>query len=235
MIATKNFNVYRGIFNLDGGAFGFTSSNYTVFYKIENKELIKISEKNMDRPSYDYKDSALIPGTEYIATLYGKEIFLFNKNDMSFVKIINTGEMDDYNKFCVDKSGRIFLAGFKIGILDLNNWTVKLIRDDGIKRFQGYLAGNQNEIEYSDVVLTYFNRIVCKRHFKQIQGSTYDDVPNSVSFDDNEVCTFDFDPENNTTKIIEKRKDIRVNSIRLNDKNEIEILSENEIQIYTLD
>ena len=38
-----------------------------------------------------------------------------------------------------------------------------------------------------------------------------------------------------TTKIIEKRKDIRVNSIRLNDKNEIEILSENEIQIYTLD
>lgn len=136
VITTKNFNVYRGIFNLDDGRFGFTSSSYTAFYKIEGKELIKVSEKEMERPSYDYKDSIQIPGTKYIATLYYKEIILYNKDDMSFIKSINLGESNNFSNFYIDKSGRIFLAGFKIGIFDINKWTVKTIHDDNIKRFK---------------------------------------------------------------------------------------------------
>ena len=143
--------------------------------------------------------------------------------------------MDIYTHFYFDNSGRIFLRGYKIGLFDINNWKVIIIRNDNIKRFQGYLAGIQSEIEYSDIVLTYFNRIVCKRHLKQTQGSTYEDVPNSVSRDDNEVLVFDFDPENNATKIIETRKDICPNSIILNDKNEIIISNNKGVQIYIID
>ena len=30
----------------------------------------------MEKPNYEYRDSILIPGTEYILTLFDKEIYL---------------------------------------------------------------------------------------------------------------------------------------------------------------
>ena len=235
VISTKNYIVFRYIFNIDTDTFGVASSDYITIFKIEDKEVKRISGKNMDRPSYEYMHSIRIPGTEYIATLLRKEIVLKNKNDFSFVKSINIEEMDIFNHFYIDNSGRIFLGGYKIGLFDIINWKVIIIRNDNIKRFQGYLAGIQSEIEYSDIVLTYFNRIICKRQLKQTQGSTYDDIPNSVTRDDNEICVFDFDPENNITKIIEIKKDIYPNSVILNDKNEIIISSNKGVQIYIID
>ena len=41
------------------------------------------------------------------------------------------------------------------------------------------------------IVLTYFNRIVCKRFFNQVNGSTYDDVSNSELRKENEIFTFE--------------------------------------------
>ena len=112
---------------------------------------------------------------------------------------------------------------------------VSILYSDNIKRFQGYLSGVETNIEYSDIVLTYFNRIVCKKFFKQISGSTYDDVPNSLLREDNEIFTFEFDPENNTVKLIESRKDIGGKTIDLYENNEIKISNNNGIHIYCID
>ena len=235
IISTKNYIVFKYIFNLDNNRFGITSSSYTQINRIEDKEVIKITEINMDKSNYEYQHSILIPGTNYIATLFRNEIRLKNKDDFTFVKSISIDEEDIFNHFYIDNSGRIFLGGYKIGIFDLKNLKVSILYSDNIKRFQGYLAGVQTQIEYSDIVLTYFNRIVCKRFFKQISGSTYDDVPNSLLREDNEIFTFEFDPENNTVKLIESRKDIGGKTIDLYENNEIKISNNNGIHIYCID
>ena len=235
VISTKNYIVFKYIFNLDNNRFGITSSSYTQINRIEDKEVIKITEINMEKSNYEYQHSILIPGTNYIATLFRKEIRLKNKDDFTFVKSISIDEEDIFNHFYIDNSGRIFLGGYKIGIFDLKNLKVSILYSDNIKRFQGYLSGVETNIEYSDIVLTYFNRIVCKKFFKQISGSTYDDVPNTLLREDNEIFTFEFDPENNTVKLLESRKDIGAKTIDLYENNEIKISNNNGIHIYCID
>jgi hypothetical protein len=61
VISTKNYIVFTYIFNLENDRFGIISSSYTQINKIEDKELKKITEINMDRPNYEYKHSILIP------------------------------------------------------------------------------------------------------------------------------------------------------------------------------
>ncbi len=91
----------------------------------------------MDRSNYEYKHSILIPRTNYIVTLFKKEIQLKNKDDFSFVKSISIDEQDIFNHFYIDNSRRIFLGGYKIGIFDLKNFKVTILYSDNIKRFQG--------------------------------------------------------------------------------------------------
>lgn len=235
VISTKNYIIFRYMFNLDNNRFGIVSSNFIEINQLEGKEVKKISKIKMSMPNYEYNDSILIPKTGFIATLYRKEIKLFNKDDFTFVKSISIDEMDIFKTFFIDNCGRIFLGGYKIGYFDQNNWRVIIIRDDNIKGFQGYLTGTQNEIDYSEIIVTYFNRLICKRHFKQVQGSTYDDVPNYESANEDVVYTFDFDPENIILSLIECRKDIGVKSINLIENNKVRITSNYGVKIYQID
>ena len=235
VLSSRNYIVYKYIFNLDNDTFAITSSNYTLIQKIEDKEVKKVKEINMEKPNYEYRDSILIPGTEYILTLFDKEIYLQKKDDFSLVKTINIGEMYIFTNFYIDDCGRIFLGGYKIGILDLNNSKVIVLHDDKIKKFQGYLAGVESNIEYSNFVFTYFNKIICNRHIHQIQGSTYDDIPNVLLRDENEIYVFENDPESNEFKLIEKRKDIYGKCIDLSDKNEIRICNSKGVHLYCID
>ena len=90
-------------------------------------------------------------------------------------------------------------------------------------------------IEYTNFVFTYFNRIICNRHLNQIQRSTYDDIPDSLLRDDNEIYVFENDPESNEFKLIEKRKDINGKCIDLTDKNEIRICNSKGVHLYYID
>ena len=127
------------------------------------------------------------------------------------------------------------MGGFKIGFFDVLNLKVTIIKDDKIKRFQGYLAGVESELDYSDIVVTYFDNLICIKHLKQMQRSTYEDVPDQYISDDIDVCLFKFNAENNTAELIEIKKGLNPKSIRLNDKNEIVITCSNGIQIYNVD
>ena len=148
------------------------------------------------------------------------------------VKSINLIEKDIFNKFYKLNDGRILLGGYKIGYFDINNWNIITIRDDNIKAFT---SGSQTEIDYSDIVMTYFNRLICKKYFYRITGSTYEDAPNTVDSNETTVCVLDYDPEKNTTTLIENRKEKKPENICLNMENEILITSFGGVQIYCID
>jgi hypothetical protein len=174
----------------------------------------------------------VIPNTKYLAILSFDDIDLYNKEDLTFIQTIKLNCSDKFNQFYKVNDGRIFLGGYKIGYFDTNIYKVFIIRDDGIIAFT---SGSQTTIDYSDIVLTYFNRIICKKNFYQITGSTYEDAPNSVNANETTICVFDFDPENNTTTLIENRKGIEPDHICLNEKNEILITTYTGAQIYNID
>jgi hypothetical protein len=222
------------IFNLDSDTFEITSNSFTDINKIEEKKVIRVSSNRLDRASREFLDAIRIPNTNYYAILREQVIDLYNKDDSELVKSIII-ESNVFNRFYIDNDSRIFLGGFKIGFFDIINWKVTVIKDDKIKRFQGYLAGVESELNYSDIVVTYFNNLVCIKHLKQTERCTYDDVPDRIIADDTDVCLFKFNAENNTADLIEIKKGLNPKSLRLNDKNEIVITCLNGIQIYNVE
>ena len=107
-----------------------------------------------------------------------------------------------------------------------------VIRDDGMKRFQGYLAGVENDLNYSDIVVIDSNTLICIKYLKQVQRSIYDDVPDDFMGEYCDVYLFNFNAENYTTLLIESKRGLDPKSIYLNEKGEIEITCSNGIQIY---
>lgn len=101
-----------------------------------------------------------------------------------------------------------------------------------MKRFQGYLAGVENTLDYSDIVVTNSNNLVCIKYLKQVQRSTYDDVPDELIGENTDVCLFNFNAENYTTLLIESKRGLNPKGIYLNEKDEIVITCFNGIQIY---
>ena len=231
IIESYRSNVFRYIFNLDSDIFVIASGGWIDTKKIEDKKVIRISSQQMDRPNFEFLDAIRIPNTNYFAILRRKVIDLYNKDDLILVKTIQI-ESDCFNRFYKGNDDRIFLGGFKIGFFDTSNWGVKVIRDDGMKRFQGYLAGVENDLNYSDVVVTNSNSLICIKYLKQVQRSTYDDVPDQFIGENSDVYLLNFNAENNTTLLIESKRGLNPKSIYLNENGEIEITCSNGIQIY---
>ncbi len=231
IIESYRSNVFRYIFNLDSDIFVIASGGWIDTKKIEDKKVIRISSQQMDRPNFEFLDAIRIPNTNYFSILRRKVIDLYNKDDLILVKTIQI-ESDCFNRFYKGNDDRIFLGGFKIGFFDTSNWGVKVIRDDGMKRFQGYLAGVENDLNYSDIVVIDSNTLICIKYLKQVQRSTYDDVPDQFIGENSDVYLLNFNPENNTTLLIESKRGLNPKNIYLNEKDEIEITCSNGIQIY---
>ena len=231
IIESYRLNVFSYIFNLDSDLFVIVSGGWIDTKKIEEKKVIRVSSKDLDKPSYEFLDEIRIPNTNYLAILRSKVIDLYNKDDLRLVKTIPI-EMYAFKRFYKSNDDRIFLGGFKIGFFDVSNWGVKVIRDDGMKKFQGYLAGVENDLNYSNIVVTDSNYLICTRYLKQVQRSTYDDVPDQFLGENCDVYLFYFNAENYTTLLIESKRGLDPKSIYLNEKGEIEITCPNGIQIY---
>ena len=235
VIYSKSFPRYLNIFNLDSNDnnyFIVASSDLIEKFKLEDKNIQKVFEtKILNR----FNDIFYIPKTNYIAILYRKDIELFNINDLKFFKTIHLNEYDDFEHFYLVGDDMILLTGSKIGYFDIINLNVKIIHDDNIKFFSGYLTGTQTTIEYSNLILTYFNRLVCKKYFRRIEGSTYDDIPNRETDNATLVCLFDFDLENKNLKFYESNRDINPIEIVMNENNEILISCINGIRAYNID
>ena len=98
-----------------------------------------------------------------------------------------------------------------------------------------YLSGTKNSINYSNFVLTYFNKLICRRKFKQILQCHYDVVDDEVITDEKALCIFDFNPEINSVKLIQNHKHLKIQNIYKKRNNEIIIFNENKIQIFYID
>ena len=230
IIFSKQFNNFYCFFNLeDNKTFCIGSSGAFDIYKIEDKNIQKEPAKFLQK---HILDMIHIPNTKYIAVLGFKEIDLYNRDDLTLFKSIILSGAEQFNQFYQVNDGIIFLGGYKIGYFDINNWQVITIRDDGIKAFT---SGAETRIDYSDIILTYFNRIICKKYFYQVTGSTYEDAPNTVKENEVSVCVLDFDTEKITSILIENKKGINPQSIYLNEKNEILISDSNGVQVYSVD
>ena len=223
---------FHGCFSLeDNERFGIGSVNIIEIYKVEGPNVQKVSEKSLQKYTLDM---VAIPSNKCIAVL-GKnlgesELDLYNKDDLTFVQNISLNS--DFDKFYQSNNGIIFLGGYKIAYFDYNNSRVITIRDDGITAFT---PSANTEINYSNIILTYFNRIICKKSFYQITGSTYEDCPNKISANEETVYVLDFDIEKKTSTLIENKKDIYPIDLYLSEKNEIVIPVFNIFRVYNLD
>ena len=94
-----------------------------------------------------------------------------------------------------------------------------------------YLAGTFNTLEYSYFVLTYFNKLICRRKFINILKCHYEDVDDEVLNDERALCVFDFNPEKNTLNRVLIDRSFRIKNIGFNSKDEIIITNENNILI----
>ena len=231
IIYSSNFLAFKYILNLDIDTFNITTASWTDTNKIVDNKVIRISSKNTDNAHPGHFDAILIPNTNYFAILRRNVIDLYNKDDLSLIRTIQI-ECDVFKRFYKGNDDRIFLGGFKIGFFDVSNWIIRIIRDDGMKRFQGYLAGVENTLDYSDIVVTNSNNLVCIKYLKQVQRCTYDDVPDELIGENTDVCIFNFNAENYTTLLIESKRGLNPKGIYLNEKDEIVITCFNGIQIY---
>lgn len=230
IIYSKNFNNFYCFYVLENNnKFGIGSSGAVDIYKLEDKNIQKEPAKFFQK---HIKDMIIIPNTKYLALLSFEDIDLYNKDELTLFKTIKLNGKEQFNQFYKVKDDRILLGGYKIGYFDINTYKVFILRDDGINAFT---SGSETRIEYSDIVISYFNRIVCKKYFYQITGSTYEDAPNTVSANETTVCVLDYDQENNTTKLIENRKGIEPENIYLNENNEILITNYTGVQIFNID
>ena len=65
VIFAKNYIVFRYIFNVDNNTFGITSSDYITIFKIEEKQVKRISGKYMDKINMNICTQLEFLGTEY--------------------------------------------------------------------------------------------------------------------------------------------------------------------------
>jgi hypothetical protein len=66
VIFAKNYIVFSYIFNVDNNTFGITSSDYITIFKIEEKQVKRISGINMDKINMNICTQLEFLGTEYI-------------------------------------------------------------------------------------------------------------------------------------------------------------------------
>ena len=232
VLYSKQHNSFYFFFHLNNDTFAITASTYTEINRIEDKKIVRVAIKDMLKPCWEYKHAILIPNTNYIAILRNKVIDIYNRDNYSLFKTVNINEDQIFNHFYIGKDNKIFLGGFKIGLFDVNNWTITIIRDDKMKRFQGHIAGVENNLNYSDIVV-YSGKLICIRDFNQTQRSTYDNIPDQEISNGKDVYIFDYD--NNQNKIIkldEVKKGLNPKSIYLNNKNEVVIACSNGLQFY---
>ena len=204
----KKFDCYvNSIRKISNNSFGVGLRGYIEIYKFNEKfedisEIIKSKQNYI--PKFEIISKLQIPmlidfiktsNQLYIIALCLNNIKVYKSKDFSLVKEIKINEeFEILNEIDDDK---IILAGKIIGIFNINQWSYTLLHNDNIPELQmSYLSGIENYIDYSNFVLTYFNKLICRRKNKQIFKCHYEDVDDKVITDEKALCIFNFNPEN---------------------------------------
>ena len=204
--------------------------NISNMLKIE-KELTLKFEKMANINISNIYDFIQMSTKEYIICLCKQKILVLKNNDYSIYKEIKIEE--EYNNIYEINEDNFILGGRIIGILNIKSWYYNIIYNDNISSSKtSYLTGTFNKLEYSYFVLTYSNKLICRRKFINILQCHYEDVDDEVLNDERALCIFDFNPEKNTLNRLLIDTNFRIKNIGFNSKDEIIISNESKILTY---
>ena len=193
--------------------------------KFESIGIIKIS---------DLYDFIQVLSKEYIIGLCKGKIIVAKSIDFSIYKEIKINE--EYKHITQIDEYNFILGGRIIGIFNIKEWSYSIIYNDNIPKLKvSYLTGTDNTLEYSYFVLTYFNKLICRRKFISIFKCHYEDVDDEILSDDKALCIFDFNPEKNSLSNISIDRTFKIKNIDINSYGEIIISNENNIIICNSD
>ena len=134
-----------------------------------------------------------------------------------------------FNSISELNDDNLILGGYYIGILNNKNWTFSIIQNDHIpEKKKSYLTETHTYINYSQFNLTYSNKFICKKKFRQIHYISYEDAEDEVHEEEN-VCIFDYNPKKRKISLIQTIKNLKVDDIFANEKGEIIATKENNI------
>ena len=198
-------------------------SKYEIINKIKTPSIIANFIQTQD-------DLYIIIACEFTICIYKSDNFsLFKKIELS-----PEGEKIKFNNSNIIDDNKIILFGKKISIFTINNSSYKLLYDEKIKGEQkSYLASISQSVEYSNCVLTYCNKLICKRNLTTAVYTSFEDQEDTVT-KENSLYIFDYDPKRNTAHYSEKINYITAKNIYNNYYDSVIIVQEKKISLLYL-
>ena len=219
------------------------NKSYTI--KLDKVTSIEFSEE-----IYDFIQTS---DKEYIICLFVNNCIIYKSKDFSIFKKIKIDQIKEkkyyfdhkpkiksfeeegkYKDIIHFNNGNYILGGRNIGIINSNDWSFKVLLDEKIKREDyGYYSQTKTDLIYSGFILTYSNKLICKRYFCKEYGCTFDgSIESSI---ENGLCIFDFNPEKNTLNKVSYDKSWSSEKMFINSNDEIIVFDWKNIVIYYID
>ena len=166
------------------------------------------------------KDFVGLSHQPYLVSLCSFEIIVFNQ-EFKIHKEIKVKNISMFNSISELNDDNLILGGYYIGILNNKNWTFSIIQNDHIpEKKKSYLTETHTYINYSQFNLTYSNKFICKKKFRQIHYISYEDAEDEVHEEEN-VCIFDYNPKKRKISLIQTIKNLKVDDIFANEKGKL--------------
>ena len=213
-------------------------------------KLDKITSIEFSEEIYDFIQTS---DKEYIICLFVNNCIIYKSKDFSIFKKIKIDQIKEkkyyfdhkpkiksfeeegkYKDIIHFNNGNYILGGRNIGNINSNDWSFKVLLDEKIKREDyGYYSQTKTDLIYSGFILTYSNKLICKRYFCKEYGCTFDgSIESSI---ENGLCIFDFNPEKNTLNKVSYDKSWSSEKMFINSNDEIIVFDWKNIVIYYID
>ena len=232
IIYEKSFDFdIKNIKNINNNYFGIIKAHsLEVYAPEENSKSFKIQMiANIGIPNLI--DFIHLSKENYIIALTDENIIIYGKN---YNIIENIKHKEEFKTICETKDRHIILGGRIIGLLNIDDRSYSVLFNDNIpKSERSYLTGVDTYIDYSLFNLNHFNKLICKQKIKKIYLSHYDDDSDQVVTENN-LCIFDFNPENDKMKKNHIYKNWNPENIYINGNNELIIVKNDCINVYDL-
>ena len=213
-------------------------------------KLDKITSIEFSEEIYDFIQTS---DKEYIICLFVNNCIIYKSKDFSIFKKIKIDQIKEkkyyfdhkpkiksfeeegkYKDIIHFNNGNYILGGRNIGIINSNDWSFKVLLDEKIKREDyGYYSQTKTDLIYSGFILTYSNKLICKRYLCKEYVCTFDgSIESSI---ENGLCIFDFNPEKNTLNKVSYDKSWSSEKMFINSNDEIIVFDWKNIVIYYID
>ena len=159
---------------IDDYSFGIAFDEYIEVYNYnEKKSDIEVITR-IKIPKIE--DFMLTSDKAFIIVLTQNKIFIYNKEKFSIFKEIQIKKGHNFKNINKLSDKELILGGKIIAIFDMDKLEYNVIYDEKIiEESIGNLIGVSNYLNYSDFILTYFNKLITKRLFVRRILSHYGD------------------------------------------------------------